>query len=75
MTDWDATHEDRPESAEEYYEWHYKSSVKSAYERIKEAEENPPEPCPCCMRRPYPIVATQHCWCEPNDPMEDEPDE
>jgi hypothetical protein len=47
---------------ERFVEW-----LAAARHRLDELEADPPEPCEMCGHIAYPIVATQHCWCDPAD--------
>lgn len=51
------------QTAEDYFEHHYKDSIRKARDEIEKLEMDPNEPCPGCKRRPYPVVVVQHCWC------------
>lgn len=51
----------------EFHERRFKENIARSRKRIDELEANPPEPCESCGHVPYPIVAVQHCWCDPDD--------
>ncbi len=58
-------------SVEQMREQLWQERVASAARRLGELTENPPEECPTCHHRPYPIVATQDCWCDPAEEVDE----
>jgi len=54
----------------EFAERRFRENIATSRDRLDELDESPPDPCPQCGHIPYPIVATQHCWCEPFEVVE-----
>lgn len=59
-----------PQSVEDFHKQRFQENLAHARKRLDELEADPSESCSSCGHIPYPIVAVQHCWC---DPAEDEP--